>query len=41
MGKDRNIGSPKMLLRRCRALGHGGEVDIAIQKGRIQAIAPT
>lgn len=32
--------SPEMVLRQCRLLGHNDEVDMAIQGGTIQAIAP-
>jgi cytosine deaminase len=32
--------SPEMVLRRCRLLGHGDEVDIAIHDGKIHAISP-
>ena len=32
--------SPEMVLRQCRLLGHADPVDIAIQQGTIQAIAP-
>ena len=32
--------SPEMVLRQCRLLGHAEAVDIAIQEGTIQAIAP-
>ena len=32
--------SPEMVLRQCRLLGHDEAVDIAIQGGTIQAIAP-
>ncbi|MEB3290343.1 MAG: cytosine deaminase [Leptolyngbya sp.] len=32
--------SPEMVLRQCRLLGHPDPVDIAIQGGTIQAIAP-
>lgn len=32
--------SPEIVLRQCRLLGHDREMDIAIQDGTIQAIAP-